>query len=160
MTSTEPKEQPPAAAGIIPYEVSCCAPFCCSRYCHWSPSDFNPVEAVPQQPGPGGGSARLRRHIEESQVNTWFDSLPVELEMLVANPSVRASMAELLVGQLNEFMLTGWRTILVDTLQVSKSSGQKFDEVFLIDANGSVVVSTDPGHEGYLLVDEPFFQQG
>ena len=98
--------------------------------------------------------------LKESQVNTWFDSLPVELEMLVANPSVRASMAELLVGQLNEFMLTGWRTILVDTLQVSKSSGQKFDEVFLIDTNGSVVVSTDPGHEGYLLVDEPFFQQG
>jgi len=98
--------------------------------------------------------------LKETQVTTWFDSLPVELDMLVANPSVRASMAELLVVQHNEFMLTGWRTILVDTLRISKSSGQKFDDVFLIDINGVVVVSTDPSHEGYSLWEERFFQEG
>ena len=98
--------------------------------------------------------------LKEYQVNTWFDSLPVELDMLVANPSVRASMAELLVGQHNEFMLAGWRKILVDTLLVSKSSGQKFDEVFLIDTNGQVVVSTEPMHEGYSMKEERFFQDG
>jgi len=98
--------------------------------------------------------------LKEYQVNTWFDSLPVELDMLVANPGVRASMAELLVGQHNEFMLTGWRTILVDSLLVSKSSGQKFDEVFLIDMNGLVVVSTEPVHEGHSMKEERFFQEG
>jgi hypothetical protein len=86
--------------------------------------------------------------LKETQVNTWFSSLPVELDMLVANPIVRASIAELLVGQHNEFMLAGWREILADTLLVSQASGQKFDEVFLIDINGLVVVSTDPNHGG------------
>ena len=80
--------------------------------------------------------------------------------MLVANPSVRASMAELLVGQHNEFMLAGWRGVLVDTLLVSKSSGQKFDEVFLIDRDGLVAVSTEPKHEGHSVVRESFFQDG
>ena len=98
--------------------------------------------------------------LKENQVNAWFDSLPAELEMLVANPSVRASMAQLLVGQHNEFMLAGWREILVDTLLVSKSSGRKFDEIFLIDTNGDVVVSTEPVHESYSAKGERFFQDG
>ena len=98
--------------------------------------------------------------LKEEQVNTWFNSLPVELDMLVANPSVRASMAELLVGQHNEFMLAGWRKTLVDTLFVSKASGQKFDEVFLVDSNGLVVVSTNPIQEGYSVRGERFFQEG
>ncbi len=98
--------------------------------------------------------------LKESQVNTWFESLPVELDMLVANPSVRASIAKLMVGQHNEFMLAGWRSILVDSLLVSKSSGQKFDEVFLIDINGRVIVSTNPIHEGYSLQNASFFQEG
>ena len=98
--------------------------------------------------------------LKETQVNTWFNSLPVELDMLVANPSVRASIAELLVGQHNEFMLAGWREILADTLLVSQASGQKFDEVFLIDINGLVVVSTDPNHEDFSMQDERFFQDG
>jgi hypothetical protein len=98
--------------------------------------------------------------LKERQVNTWFNSLAIELDMLVANPSVRASMAELLTGQHNEFMLAGWRGILVDTLLISKSSGQKFDEIFLIDMNGLVAVSTDPAHEGASMLEESFFQKG
>jgi signal transduction histidine kinase/DNA-binding response OmpR family regulator len=98
--------------------------------------------------------------LKENQVNTWFDSLPAELEILVSNPSVSDNMAELLLGQHNEFMLTGWRQLLVDTLLLSKSSGQKFDEIFLIDTNGDVVVSTNPTHEGESVKGERFFQEG
>ncbi len=98
--------------------------------------------------------------LKETQVNTWFESLPMELDMLVANPSVRTNIAQLLVSQHNEFVLIGWRAILADTLSVSKSSGQKFDEVFLIDINGVVVVSTNRLHEGYSLREERFFQEG
>lgn len=98
--------------------------------------------------------------LKETQVNIWFDSLPVELDVLVANPSVRASIAQLLVGQHNEFMLAGWREILVDSLLVSQYSGQKFDEVFVIDINGQVIVSTNPIHEGYSMRQESFFQEG
>jgi PAS domain S-box-containing protein len=98
--------------------------------------------------------------LKEQQVNAWFGSLPAELELLVANPSVRASMAELLVGQHNEYTLAGWRKLLVDTLLLSKSTGRTFDELFLIDGNGQVVVSTDPRHEGYWVATQTSFQQG
>ena len=75
----------------------------------------------------------------------------------MTNPNVRASVAEVLVRQAERIAAHRLADDTDRYLQLSKSSGQKFDKVFLIDTNGSVVVSTDPGHEGYLLFDQPFF---
>ncbi len=98
--------------------------------------------------------------LKKHEVETWFTSLPIDLELLVANPSVSANISELLVSEHNEFVLAGWREILIDTITVAQASGHKFDEVFLIDTTGKVVVATNRASEGASLSDQEFFQKG
>lgn len=98
--------------------------------------------------------------LKEAELKTWYNSLPMDLELLVANTSVSANISVLLVGQHNEFVLAGWRQILVETLIVAQASGRKFEEVFLADQVGRVIVSTHPDREGSSIADQAFFNEG
>ena len=98
--------------------------------------------------------------LKAAEVETWFNSLPLDLELLVGNPSVNANIITLIASEHNEIILAGWRQVLADTLLVAQASGHKFEEVFLIDAAGRVIVSTDPQREASNLSDQVFFKEG
>ena len=98
--------------------------------------------------------------LKEAEVKTWFNSLSPDLELLVADPHARASMTGLISGQQDRAMLVTWRNTLLETSRAVLVAGHKFDEVFLMDATGRVIVATNPNREGQAFVAQPFFQKG
>lgn len=99
--------------------------------------------------------------LKEAEIKTWFNSLSPQLELVIADPTVHSTVARLIGGQQhNEIVLAAWRGVLVDTLNVALVARHSFDEVFLMDTSGLVVVSTRPGRQGQVLDTQPFFEQG
>ncbi|OQX65454.1 MAG: hypothetical protein B5M51_00655 [Anaerolinea sp. 4484_236] len=98
--------------------------------------------------------------LKEAQIHSWFDSLSPDLELVVANPRVRANITELIGSQHNEILAAAWRGVILDTLKVALVNEDKFDEIFLIDETGKVIISTNPERDAQDFSDKPFFQEG
>ncbi|MCP4397153.1 MAG: response regulator [bacterium] len=98
--------------------------------------------------------------LKEAEMLTWFHSLSPDLELVVANPRVRVNITELIDGKHNEIVAAGWRSVLLDTLDVTLAAGNKFDELFLLDTTGVVTISTTPEHEGHSFDAQSFFHKG
>ena len=97
--------------------------------------------------------------LKEAQLLSWFNSLSSDLELVVANPSVRAYISELINSQHNEIVAASWRGVIEDTLKVALVHENKFDEIFIIDERGKVIISTDPGRDAHDFSDALFFQE-
>lgn len=98
--------------------------------------------------------------LKQTEVITWFNSLAPDLELVVADPRVRSDITQLISTQHNEFVTNAWRGVLLDTFKVALIAGHKFDEIFLMDTTGTVIVSTNPIREGQSFGTQPFFKQG
>ena len=98
--------------------------------------------------------------LKEAEVKSWFNSLSPDLELVVADPRVRSDITELIARQRAEIAPTAQRGVLLDTLAVALTAGKNFDEMFLMDAAGTVVLSTNRIREGQTFDTQPFFQQG
>ena len=98
--------------------------------------------------------------LKEAEVKTWFNSLSPDLELVIADPRVRSDITELIDGGHDEILLAGGRSPLPDTLKVALVAGNKFDELFLMDTTGTVIVATNPSREGETFQVQPFFKQG
>lgn len=98
--------------------------------------------------------------LKEAEVKTWFNSLSPHLELVIADPRIRSDITELIDGEHNEILLAEWRNLLLDTLGIALVVGSEFDELFLMDTKGTVIVATNPSREGGTFQVQPFFKQG
>jgi signal transduction histidine kinase len=98
--------------------------------------------------------------LKEAEVKTWFNSLSPHLELVIADPRIRSDITELIDGEHDEILLAGWRSLLLDTLGIALIAGSEFDELFLMDTKGTVIVATNPSREGGTFQVQPFFKQG
>jgi signal transduction histidine kinase len=98
--------------------------------------------------------------LKEAEVKIWFNSLSPHLELVIADPRTRSDITELIDGEHNEILLAGWRSLLLDTLGIALVAGSEFDELFLMDTHGTVIVATNPSREGGTFQVQPFFKQG
>ncbi len=97
--------------------------------------------------------------LKETHLLSWFHSLSSDLELVVANPSVRANISELIGSQHNEIVAASWRGVIEDTLKVALVHENKFDEIFIIDERGRVIISTNPKRDAHDFSDALFFQE-
>ncbi len=98
--------------------------------------------------------------LKEAEVRTWFNSLSPDLELVVVDPRVRSVMTELMNGERDEILSAEWRALLQETLSIALVAGKKFDELFLMDTTGTVLVATNSSREGGTFQVQPFFKEG
>jgi GAF domain-containing protein len=105
--------------------------------------------------------------LKESQLNAWVQSLGDELASLALEErsATVASYARLLLTAptRDEDPGTGmvlFGNILRTRLQEVIEQTQRFDDIFVLDRDGIVVVSTDPTQEGLDLSAQPYFERG
>jgi signal transduction histidine kinase/CheY-like chemotaxis protein/HAMP domain-containing protein len=98
--------------------------------------------------------------LKEAEVLSWFEGLTPHLKMMADDPHNRPEfMALVSRSQQANAPIDALHTSVFNTFQVALQSGQ-YDELFLTDATGVVVISTSPSREGETFEAQPFFQQG
>ncbi len=95
--------------------------------------------------------------LKEAEIKTWFNSLSPDLELLMTDPRTRSDVIGLAQSTTDEATL---RDAVLDTLKSARATGDKFEEIFLMDTQGAVILSTNAGREGHSFDTQPFFQKG
>jgi methyl-accepting chemotaxis protein len=95
--------------------------------------------------------------LKESEITTWLDDLQNDLTKTLTEPTVAVNAQTLLQG-------TGYNLILRESVrqqfQDKIVQTGRFETMFIVDLEGQVVVSTDPGQDGDTYDDEAFFREG
>jgi PAS domain S-box-containing protein len=89
--------------------------------------------------------------LKEAEVHTWFRSLTPDLELLAADPRIHAGLA----GPANP-----WLDEASEAMQGALRASDTFDELILLDLDGRVLASTDPGRAGQSYETQPFVLAG
>jgi GAF domain-containing protein/HAMP domain-containing protein len=98
--------------------------------------------------------------LRQQSIETWIDGLQFALSSLIVEQYEFQRVEALLWGSFNEdFQATARRELRSRFRQVIERTGW-FTELFLVSADGEVVLSTDPDQEGKILVGEAYVQEG
>lgn len=95
--------------------------------------------------------------LKESQVQDWLASLQTNLDMVFVNVDSLKSVSELVLNQESD----GQQKDLVraELTNNSQRSGY-FTEIFVMDKDGQVIVSTESDQEGKIMTTQSFFHEG
>ncbi|GMV34236.1 MAG: GAF domain-containing protein [Chloroflexi bacterium CFX1] len=93
--------------------------------------------------------------LKNIQVNAWLESLQTNLDLVLVNPASLDRISTTLSSpDANDIA-----QVRRELTEYNRRSGY-FTELFIMDAEGRVIVSTDDVQEGKILTTQPFFQEG
>jgi GAF domain-containing protein/HAMP domain-containing protein len=95
--------------------------------------------------------------LKENQVLSWLQSLQTNLDLVVAAPDTLTNVSTLVTNPDSE---DADPTQVRNTLTSYKERSGYFTEIFIMDMDGRVVMSTDEDQEGKILKTQSFFHQG
>jgi signal transduction histidine kinase len=98
--------------------------------------------------------------LKEDDLNRWIDEKRLNLVFLAWQPEVGLQAGNLLSGSASDADTRQAQKILHDYLQFVVTSVSDSEELFIMDLNGKVVLSTQPAHEGQSHAQDLFFSQG
>ncbi len=95
--------------------------------------------------------------LKEAQIKTWLESLQTNLDLVFINPESLKKVSELALNSSSqELDKSAIRSELTNN---SQRSGY-FAEIFVMDKDGNIVVSTNNGQEGKIMTTQSFFHEG
>ncbi len=100
--------------------------------------------------------------LKQEEINTWVENLKTDLLIASIDESTQEYLYLLLQRDAAEVVLESSfieREILERFVHVLDQTG-RFEDLFLLDLSGQVLLSTDPLEEGKIYRYENFFQQG
>jgi GAF domain-containing protein/HAMP domain-containing protein len=97
--------------------------------------------------------------LKESEINTWLENLQFDLILALTGDEITQRAIVLLAEQDPSLYPIGHDVLQTRFQQVIREPG-RFDELFLMNLEGQVLVSNDNAQEGKIYRDEAFFQQG
>ncbi|MCE5244766.1 MAG: PAS domain S-box protein [Desulfobacteraceae bacterium] len=105
---------------------------------------------------------RLRVHtgFREAAIKAWARSLPAELSILANRGDLRAPMAESLGDPSPSPARSDAAVAVREQLRQFARIGGSFEELFLVNSGGWVVLSSDSGREGGYRGYQSYFKQG
>jgi methyl-accepting chemotaxis protein len=99
----------------------------------------------------------LMATLKEAEIETWVSSLQTDLlTVLTGEDAARRTIALLQVPDPSEYV----KYLLRSHFQQAIKQGGRFEELFLMDLQGRVILSTDVAQEGQSHSDQTFFQEG
>jgi signal transduction histidine kinase/DNA-binding response OmpR family regulator/HAMP domain-containing protein len=96
--------------------------------------------------------------LKEDSLKRWLDEQRRNLVFIAWLPEVRLQASQL-AGQDPETTQAAYNT-LSEYLAFVVSSVSDAEELFILNLDGEIVLSTEPAHEGANLADAPYFQRG
>ncbi len=97
--------------------------------------------------------------IKEAEIQTWIDNLQTDLSLALAGEEATRRAIELLKGD-DPALPQGAYDVVQAQFQTVIERTERFDELFLLDRQGMVVVSTDLSQEGLPYGAQDYFRQG
>jgi hypothetical protein len=95
--------------------------------------------------------------LKENQIQTWLQSLQTNLDLVLANPDSLEAASTLIQDPSSENANAAHvRNTLIEYNQRSRY----FTEIFIMDLDGRVVISTSKDQEGKILKTQSFFHNG
>ena len=98
--------------------------------------------------------------LKEDEFNHWVDDQIQNVIMIAWLPAVREQTETLLSTRSSDPAHTMAYTSLSEYLNLDVTPTSYSEETFILDLNGTVVLSTDKTHEGQSLASAPFFSEG
>jgi signal transduction histidine kinase/HAMP domain-containing protein len=98
--------------------------------------------------------------LKEDDLNRWVDQQRFYLVFLAWQPDVRQQAGGLLGVSTSNPVAQKAYAALLDYLRFVVTSVSDSNELFIMDLNGNVVLSTQPAHEGQSHAQDLFFSQG
>lgn len=98
--------------------------------------------------------------LKEDDLNRWVDQQRLDLVFLAWQPEVQAQAGILLGGQAPAPASQTAYDVILTYLQFVVTSVSDSDELFILDLDGNVVLSTLPSHKGQSHASDEFFAQG
>lgn len=95
--------------------------------------------------------------LKDNQIHTWLQSLQTNLDLVVATPDSLTNISTLVTNPDSE---DANPTQVRNTLTGYKERSGYFTEIFIMDLDGRVAISTDENQEGKILKTQSFFHEG
>jgi len=97
--------------------------------------------------------------LKEAEIQAWLDNLQADLILSLTGDEVARRLIVLLEEQDPSLYPIGYSVLQTRFRQVIQEPG-RFEDLFLMDLNGQILVSTDTAMEGQNHSQEAYFQQG
>lgn len=94
--------------------------------------------------------------LKEEAIREWLTTVRTNLKIAVNDKLVRQGMIAFLQGNTEAVTISELRNELIAFNQ----NGDYFVEIFLLDARGKVVLSTDSLQEGKIQINQSYFEEG
>jgi hypothetical protein len=99
--------------------------------------------------------------LKEDGLNRWVDQQRNNLVFIAGQPEIRSQVGLLLINPPASSADTRQAyATLTEYLKYVVTSVSDSDELFILDLNGKVVLSTQPSNEGRTYARDPFFSNG
>jgi HAMP domain-containing protein len=98
--------------------------------------------------------------LKESEINAWVASQQEDLDLIVSTPDVRSRMLYVLSAQTEDPLVIAARDQLQEYISAVASKNSWFEELFLLDASGQVLLSSDPSQVGASHAQQAYFVKG
>lgn len=98
--------------------------------------------------------------LKHSEIDAWVVSQQEELDLIVNTPDIRSKMLTVLSTQSEEPQVIGSRNQLQLYVSLIVSRGSSFEELFLLNSSGYVVLSSDPNQVGTSHGLQAYFIKG
>jgi GAF domain-containing protein/HAMP domain-containing protein len=98
--------------------------------------------------------------LKQSEISAWVANRQEELNFIVASPSIRSKLLYVLDAPSPDPLVVATQDQLQAYFSSIASKGSVFEELFLLDASGRVLLSTDPSQIGTLHDQQAYFVEG
>ncbi len=98
--------------------------------------------------------------LKEDELNRWIDDQRRDVVFIAWLPEVRAQAGLLLSGQTSDPEYQAAYALLTEYLKFVITSTSDSSELFILDLDGNIVLSTDKAHEGLSQAEVAYFVEG
>ena len=98
--------------------------------------------------------------LKEAEITSWVSGLAVNLNIAISDPEVLNSVGVLTQGSAVEEDLNAAYALVRERFDWAAETLELFQEIFLMDVEGRLLLSTDPAHEGEVHSIYDYFTEG
>jgi len=98
--------------------------------------------------------------LKEREIQAWLDTLTSDMTILLSTQPTTEQTQAILQGAPDSREYQYAHEQLVKRFQAYQEQTGRFQEIYVLDSQGRVVLSTDPSREGQLEAGQPYFRGG
>jgi GAF domain-containing protein/HAMP domain-containing protein len=98
--------------------------------------------------------------LKQSEISAWVAARQEELNFIVSSPNIRSKLLYVLDAPSQDPLVAATQDQLQAYFSSIASKGSVFEELFLLDASGRVLLSTNPSQIGALHDQQAYFVEG